>query len=262
MVSETKNSQALYAVPNDVDSIRPENVRLEAGQPSLSCGSCGGTGWAFVEGKGVRPCQCRLEERKAKLLVDACIPKLYCGATLQSYQPDRAYLSQIRALNYAHTLVRDYPLVDQGVLFQGSIGVGKTHLAVAILRGLIEKGVPCRFYEYRSLLKEIQKSYNPNTRESEMEVLAPLFDCEVIFLDELGAMRPTEWVQETLALIINGRYSEKRLTIFTTNYLDERLTQADETLEDRIGARLRSRLYQMCKTVQMDGEDYRKRFIS
>ena len=227
-----------------------------------SCGSCSGTGWAFVEGKGVRPCSCRLDERKARLLEEARIPKLYREATLQSYQPHRANLSQVRALNYARALVRDYPLVDQGILFQGSMGVGKTHLAVALLRGLIEKGVACRFYEYRALLKEIQTSYNPNTRMSEIDVLAPLFDCEVIILDELGAMRPTEWAQDTLALIINGRYSEKKVTILTTNYLDERMTEADETLEDRIGARLRSRLYQMCKTLRIDGEDYRKRFCS
>ena len=79
-------------------------------------------------------------------------------------------------------------------------------------------------------------------------------------LDELGAARPSEWVQDTIGLIINARYNEKKLTILTTNYLDENQSSADETLGDRIGVRLRSRLYQMCKTVLIEGEDYRRRF--
>jgi len=156
--------------------------------------------------------------------------------------------------------VRDYPIIDRGILFMGSVGVGKTHLSVSILRGLIEKGISCRFYEYRSLLKEIQNSYNPNTNTTEMSILAPLFEYEVIVLDELGAARPSEWVQDTIGLIINGRYNEKKLTILTTNYLDECQSSGDETLGDRIGVRLRSRLYQMCKTIVVEGEDYRRRF--
>jgi len=60
--------------------------------------------------------------------------------------------------------------------------------------------------------------------------------------------------------IIGTRYNERRLTIFTTNYLDGRRAPAEETLEDRIGVRLRSRLYEMCKTVIIEGEDFRRRF--
>jgi DNA replication protein DnaC len=61
-----------------------------------------------------------------------------------------------------------------------------------------------------------------------------------------------------MAHIINSRYNNRKLTIFTTNYPDERKNDRDETLEDRIGVRLRSRLYEMCRTVKMTGEDYRK----
>ncbi len=171
-------------------------------------------------------------------------------------------MSQLRAFNYAHSLVRDYPLADRGILFTGSVGVGKTHLAVGILRGLVEKGISCRFYEYRSLLKEIQNSYDPNTQTSEMSILESLFDHEVIVLDELGAARPSEWVQDTIGLIINARYNDKKLTILTTNYPDERRQDAEDTLADRIGLRLRSRLHQMCGTVVVDGNDYRNRFDS
>lgn len=235
-------------------------VASHATEPAAVCSSCSGTGWEIVEGKGVRPCPCRNDERRAGLVCEARIPKLYFEASLQNYHPEKGNLSQLRAFNYAHTFVRDYASAERGLLFTGSVGVGKTHLAVGILRGLIEKGISCRFYEYRSLLKEIQNSYNQNTQISEMSILEALFDYEVIVLDELGAARPSEWVQDTIGLIINARYNEEKLTILTTNYPDERGSSSDETLADRVGVRLRSRLYQMCKTVVVDGQDYRRRF--
>jgi DNA replication protein DnaC len=163
----------------------------------------------------------------------------------------------------------------------GSVGVGKTHLAIAILKDLIEKkGVTCLFYESGSLLKAIQDSYNPVSQTSEMRVLAPVYQAEVLVLDELGATVPTNWVRDTMYQIINTRYNNKKLTIFTTNYFDDPRVTAEEdsdsmepkrrrtfaadriqemtTLEERIGTPLRSRLYEMCKKVKIEGEDYRK----
>ena len=156
--------------------------------------------------------------------------------------------------------MREYPAVDRGLLLMGNVGVGKTHLAAAILRGLIEKGVPCLFYEFGALLKEIQSSYNPVSQTSVSKVLAPVYEAEVLALDELGAVKPTDWARDTMMQIINTRYNDKKLTVFTTNYADARRAPADETLEDRIGVRLRSRLYEMCRTVVIEGEDYRQRF--
>lgn len=91
-------------------------------------------------------------------------------------------------------------------------------------------------------------------------MLAPVYEAEVLFLDELGTVKPTDWVRDTMMQIINRRYNDRRFAIFTTNYLDDRCHEAEETLEDRIGVRLRSRLYEMCKTVMIEGEDFRRRF--
>ncbi len=259
MSKELAKKHSLFAVANDAaPDVSLDEGQYESTKQPVVCFSCSGTGWEFVIDKGVRPCHCRNNERRAKLLADAGIPKLYSDSSLQTYQPSKGNLSQLRAFNYAHTFIRDYPVVDRGILFMGSVGVGKTHLSVGILRGLVEKGITCKFYEYRSLLKEIQNSYNPNTNTTEMNILAPLFEYEVIVLDELGAARPSEWVQDTIGLIINARYNEKKLTILTTNYLDDSLASSDEALVDRIGVRLRSRLYQMCQTVKIEGEDYRR----
>jgi DNA replication protein DnaC len=168
-----------------------------------------------------------------------------------------------------------------GLLLIGTIGVGKTHLAVGILRELMmSKGVPCLFYDYRELLKEIQNSYNNSVPITELDVLRPVFDAEVLVLDELGAVKPTEWVWDTVSHVLNTRYNDKRTTIITTNYRDlppgggssgdepprrnyaaERAAR-EETLGDRIGERMRSRLHEMCRIVTVQGEDFRIKWKS
>jgi len=216
-----------------------------------------------VPGKGARRCLCRKRDVRTELLGAARIPRRYEECSLSNYQPATNNGSQLRAFNYAYRLVREYPSVDRGLLLMGTCGVGKTHLSVAILHELMEKkGVSCLFYEFGSLLKEIQNSYNPVSQTSELEVLTPVIEADVLVLDELGSSKSTAWVRDTMLHIINTRYNDRRLTIFTTNYLDGRSSERDETLEDRIGVRLRSRLFEMCKTVQIEGEDYRLRFDS
>ncbi|MGH9943597.1 MAG: ATP-binding protein [Pyrinomonadaceae bacterium] len=213
-----------------------------------------------VPGRGARRCRCRTEERRAKLLAAARIPRRYERCSFANYHPVSGNGTQLQAFNYAFKLANEYPAVDRGLLFTGPVGTGKTHLSTAILRGLMEKGIPCLFYEFGALLKEIQNSYNPVSQTSELSVLGPVYETEVLVLDELGAVKPTDWVRDTMMQIINTRYNDRKLTIFTTNYTDARLHPSEETLEDRIGVRLRSRLYEMCKIVIIEGEDFRRRF--
>lgn len=221
------------------------------------CPECGGTGWELVEGRGVRPCQCKRSARADVLLAQSRIPSRFMHCSFDNF--DTLQPSLYRALLNAKRFVEEYPVVDVGLIFLGSCGVGKTHLAVSALKELIKKGVPGLFYDFRDLLKEIQDSYNPNTHTSELKILAPVFDAEVLVLDELGASKPTEWVQETMTHIINKRYNEKKVTIFTSNYLDMPIgTAYAETLTERVGVRLRSRLYEMCRRILIEGDDYRK----
>lgn len=249
------------AVAPEPGALNPSLVKIPlATAEPVSCSACFGTGMEVIVGKGARRCCCRTRDSQTKLLEAARIPRRYSECSLSNYHPANNNGSQLRAFNLAYRLVREYPVVDRGLLLMGTVGVGKTHLSVAILRGLIEKGVPCLFYEFGALLKKIQGSYNSLSQTSELKVLTPIFEAEVLILDELGASKTTDWVRDTMMQIIGTRYNERKLTIFTTNYFDERHSEPNETLEDRIGVRLRSRLYEMCKTVQIEGNDYRRLF--
>ena len=190
------------------------------------------------------------------LLDRAKLPRRYSRLSFQQLQADRPDHRQI-ALQFAMKFTHEFPAVDRGMLFTGPVGVGKTHLAVSILMGLSERGFDCLFYEFGSLLKEIQDSYNPNTQTSELGVLAPVLNAEVLVLDELGASKPTDWVRDTMAHVINTRYNDKRPRSLRRTIPTTGQNEREETLEDRIGVRLRSRLFEMCKAVEMKGTDYR-----
>ena len=253
MPQEKAKTHKLKAVPNTI-SPQAEN---DADQTFEECPICFGTGMEIVTDKGARICSCRKLRSQHGQFESVRLPKRYDGFHFNNYDPKTPL--QTAARDFAIKLTKEYPAIERGLLFVGDVGLGKTHLAVSILKGLTERGFSCLFYDFGSLLKEIQDSYNANTQASELGVLTPILNTEVLVLDELGSSKPTDWVRDTMSHIINRRYNDKRLTIFTTNYFDERKDNRQEILEDRIGARLRSRLYEMCKTVAMDGDDYRRR---
>ena len=187
---QTNLAHRLEAIESSEQEMNAPAVKY--GEQQDICSFCYGSGMEVVPGKGARRCRCRNEDRRARLLEAARIPRRHSECSLESYKPATGNASQLLAFNYAFRLEREYPAVDRGLVFMGTVGVGKTHLSVAILRGLIEKGIPCLFYEFGSLLKEIQNSYNPISQTSELKVLAPVFEAEVLVLDELGASKPTD----------------------------------------------------------------------
>ncbi|MFY9903539.1 MAG: ATP-binding protein [Terriglobales bacterium] len=245
------------------------------------CPLCAGSGWKPVPGateRGVTRCDCQLRERGNALIAAARIPKRYEHCELSNFTTDfpgadsSIALAQIGASRF----VREFdPRGGAGLLLVGGIGTGKTHLAVGILKELIAtRGSACLFCDYRELLKQIQNSYNDSVKATELQVLRPVFEAEVLLLDELGAVKPSEWVWDTVSLILNTRYNDNRTTIITTNFADEpaagvskslspaRAASRDETLGDRIGERMRSRLQEMCRIVKMNGPDFRQKFKS
>jgi len=238
-----------------------------AGSPS--CERCGSTGFEMVAVPGeitrVRRCSCSSQGQRERLLSAARVPRRHQGCLFENFDElnDSLRLAKLQVRKF----VDDYPIHDFGLLLLGPCGRGKTHLATAALLSLIrEKGVKGLFYDFRDLLKEIQASYNTVSGTTELAILQPVFAAEVLVLDDLGATKMTDWVRDTLSHIINNRYNDRRVTIFTSNLEDEtvRAPIADErvrdkpSLRDRIGDALRSRLYEMCETVYVKSDkDFR-----
>ena len=133
------------------------------------------------EGRWVsRPCECQ-EMRREDLRVSAArIPERYRHCSLDTFDPSfpGADGSLKEGLIVARRFVDEYPIdtAGKGLLFVGTVGTGKTHLAVGVLRRLVrEKGVHGLFCDYRELLKSIQNSYNPQVATTELELLKPVF---------------------------------------------------------------------------------------
>lgn len=244
----------------------PKNMRTQRDE---TCVLCGGSGWRQVPGSAAQQvvrCECFAKAQVRSLVGAAEIPARYGDCDFGSFKTDGG-----QALAAAKIALQkwaaEYPLNRSGLLLIGPSGVGKTHLAVAALKEVIRKGIHARFCDYRELLKQIQNSYNPSVQATELDVLRPIFEAEVLLLDDLGAVKPSEWVWDTVSLVLNTRYNDNLATLITTNFIDGAASgvgparaSREETLGDRIGERMRSRLFEMCRLVQVVGKDYRQNF--
>jgi DNA replication protein DnaC len=201
-------------------------------------------------------CDCWHQRTFEALLKSARIPRRYVHCEFSNFEAHTD--SQRDALRRATRLVDQFPVVERGLLFFGDNGVGKTHLAVALMKEAIRrKGARAIFFETRDLLKLVRDTYNSQTEATELDVLRPVLDADLLVLDDIGAEKKSEWVEETLGLVVNTRYSERRVTVFTTNLTDSGNTEPN-SIALQLGLRIRSRLKEMCDWVRIDGPDTRE----
>lgn len=192
------------------------------------------------------------------LLAEAGIPPRYQKCSFSSFitYPNEKLR---RVLAKARAFAADFPVVEKGLLLIGRPGIGKTHLAVATLREVVVgKGARAVYFDTRTLLSTIRSTFNPVTRTSEADVLGRVMAAELLVLDDLGAERTTDWVADTMNLIVNTRYNDRRPTIFTSNYEDTDDESDLDSLRVRVGFRMHSRLREMCEFLQYDGPDFRE----
>lgn len=233
-----------------------------AAEPGV-CAVCEGTGWILEsteDRKQARPCACRVRQLRLDKLHAAGIPERYRDCTLANFN-DLKGLALANARRIAGEFVDAYPAVEAGLLLVGPAGRGKTHLACAILSELaLTKGAQGLYADFSDLLMKIQTTFRADADFSKESLLSPYADAELLVLDELGASKPHPWVLDVLYNLLNTRYNRKKITLATSNFEDEvdAASGEREKLEDRIGYRLRSRLYEMCLLVPLRGVDYRR----
>jgi DNA replication protein DnaC len=136
----------------------------------------------------------------------------------------------------------------KGLYIYGGVGTGKTHIAYAIKRRYDELRQPNLFWNMTELIDEIRSDFNRKEKEFTGENV--LDYQHLLFLDDIGAEKPTEWVEEKIYLIVNRRYNDMLPTIFTSNLNISELS-------DRIGDRIASRIVEMCEIINLEGEDRR-----
>lgn len=254
-----------------ISSENGQYARAEICDCISECSDCGGSGTVFLENeRGYRYLErcglCGITRLKVRRYNNAKIPSKYAGVLrsddIDPHDPDP---SQYAAMDYVKSFVDKYP-EKKGFLLMGGPGVGKTRLAVGTIAELtLQKAVECVFTDFFFLLADLRKAYSEGVPEN--EIIGPLITAEILVIDEMGKGKSSEWEQNILDQLISKRYNSSKKTLVTTNYvaresLPRRSAGKTEILENRVGERIASRLYEMCTPLFIKGSDYRKGDIS
>ncbi len=220
-------------------------------------GICDGSGIAVDESANVaRDCRCRPARKRALRTssLRSSIPRKYREVSF-----DRAPMPSIAAaapaqVRQVRAYIRDLRENierGRGLWLFGSVGTGKTTLAMLVSKAALDAGHTVAIYSLPRLLAEIRTTYDDDAGDTYTALLDRLAEVDLLHIDDVGTEKTSEWVLEQLYSIINARYEEERAVIITTNL--ER-----EDLAAQIHERTVSRLEEMCEVIPVWGADARR----
>lgn len=220
------------------------------------CPICNGTGWEpYIGDRGYeffKECRCGLLEkhRMKKKLSFASIPDSFKDMRLSNFRKDiyrsdeSAKIIDIdcRAVDWWMNQIDRMRTEGMGLyLYSKCKGSGKTRMATSIANELIYVlNMSVKFATSVQIINEIKASWNKEEGVSEHQLLDDLSKAEVLIIDDFGMETVRDWVEEKLYQIINQRYINKLITIFTSNHSIDELSY-----DDRITNRIREKCYML-----------------
>lgn len=215
---------------------------MRTSEASSTCEYCNGTGWEYdPETNTAKECRCgmiakRIQENKLKF---ASIPETYRNINLKDiqtsyYTGENLNLMQgvARAIKFYLDNLDEMEEQGKGLYFWSSQkGSGKTMVATAMANELIDKhGKRVKFATSLDILDAIRSSYNKDSDETEDNLISDLTKAEILVIDDFGTERVSDWATERFYQIVNKRYINRMVTIYTSNYdiyelkYDDRIT--------------------------------------
>ncbi len=265
-----------------------EGYRIEAKGPTAvavpcgcerACGRCGGRGFSIRRNeRGYEfhePCECQTLPRRIALYDAAQLPALFAekgfdGFYVDEHDPKELRIAKRQLREFAETALVGQSRIGVGLL--GQPGTGKTHLLVAALAHLtLKRGIPCRYLEMSLLFADHKAAISDERARAALERLDRLASVEILAIDELGKGRASQFELEILDELVSRRYNNGRLTLFASNHpLHRREAPAGadprarpepfaESLEDKVGPRIFSRLHAMAAFYEIPGRRDRRR---
>ncbi len=217
-------------------------------------GICDGSGWILGPEDVARPCECRESRlRQGKVRgIASVIPRRYRGASF-----DRPPVSDMeRDMGEARLVVRAVRSFTEeletnlgagrGMWLMGGTGTGKTTLGMLVAKTALAAGRSVAVYFTPKLLTQIRQTYQATDSEDAYEAFfRRLTSVDLLYIDDLGSERHTDWVVEQLYALVNERYENQRSMLVTSN-AEGGVDEGQRQLEDQIGSRTVSRLIEIC----------------
>jgi DNA replication protein DnaC len=238
------------------------------GETPCPAGACDGSGFVVDEATNTaRDCECRAQRianARAHRLRDR-VPRRYVDLSWDRYpltqiaQDPNA--DSVRVVKRFCTDIQRNLAVGKGIWLMGHTGTGKTTLGYMVAAAAARSQHTVLSFNAVALLNRIRATFNPDSRETTDQVIETLANVDLLHIEDLRVVRPTEWVLEQLYLIVNARYEGQRSIVFTTDIdsdADGPLAPEPWKLEEHVGKRIYSRLMEICDTpLVIAGNDNR-----